>query len=54
MDINDLRGIYTLLMFVVFIGVVFWAWSGRRQKDFHDAAHLPLNEPEQPRAEQKN
>ena len=42
MDINDLRSLTTLFMFVVFIGIVVWAWAGRRQASFQDAAQLPF------------
>lgn len=44
MDLNELRSLLTALMFAVFIGIVFWAWSGRRQADFEAAARLPLDE----------
>jgi len=36
--------VWMLLMMVTFIGIVFWAWSSRRRKDFKEAAHLPLEE----------
>ena len=49
MDMNDVRSWYTVVMFVVFIGIVFWAWSGKRKRDFSEAANLPLNEPDYPR-----
>ena len=49
MDINDLRALFTVIMFVMFIGIVFWAWSNKRRGAFHEAANLPLNEPEEPR-----
>lgn len=42
MDINDLRSLTTLFMFVVFIGIVVWAWASRRQAGFSDAAQLPF------------
>ena len=41
MDINDLRGLSTLLMMIAFIGVVFWAYSSKRKDDFEQAANLP-------------
>jgi cbb3-type cytochrome oxidase subunit 3 len=31
-------------MFAVFMGIVFWAWSGRRKSDFEAAARLPLDD----------
>ncbi len=42
MDINDFRSWHTVLMFVVFIGIVAWAWSKKRKKSFDDAANLPF------------
>jgi len=41
-DINDLRSIVTLLLFVAFIGIVAWAWSRRNKKRFDEAANLPF------------
>jgi cytochrome c oxidase cbb3-type subunit IV len=35
---------WTLLLMVSFIGIVLWAWSRHRRKDFHEAANLPLEE----------
>ena len=34
MDINDVRGILTAIIFFAFIGIWVWAWSSRRKKDF--------------------
>ena len=42
MDINLVRSILTAVMFAVFMGIVLWAWSGRRKSDFEAAARLPL------------
>ena len=44
MDINTLRSIATVTVFVVFIGIVVWAWSKRNQAAFDEAAHLPFVE----------
>ncbi len=44
MDINLLRSIWTAVLFVVFIGIVWWAWSGRRKADFEAAARLPFDD----------
>jgi len=44
MDAGFLRGLYTVLMFILFIGVIWWAWSARRKKDFEEAANLPLED----------
>ena len=48
MDINDLRALYTVLMFLVFIGVCWWAWSKKTKPRFDAAARLPFEEPEFP------
>ena len=44
MDINLLRSIVTVVAFVVFIGIVVWAWSRRNQADFDEAAQLPFKQ----------
>ena len=44
MDLNDLRSAVMVLLFVVFVGVVGWAWSKRNQKRFVEAANLPFAE----------
>lgn len=38
------RGLLTLVMIIAFVGVVAWAWSGRRRKDFEAASRMPLEE----------
>ena len=48
MDINDIRSWYTVVMFVVFIGIVLWAWSHKTKRRFDEAAQLPFNESEHP------
>ncbi|MBZ0106472.1 MAG: cbb3-type cytochrome c oxidase subunit 3 [Sulfuricella denitrificans] len=46
MDINDLRSIVTVVSFVTFLGIVVWAFSGRRKSAFDEAARLPLDDDE--------
>ncbi len=46
MDIDDLRTIITVLAFASFVGIVAWAWSGRRKAAFEEAARLPFTEDE--------
>lgn len=46
MDINDLRGISTLMLFVAFIGLCIWAWSSKRRKSFDEAKNLPFADEE--------
>ncbi|MBC9250518.1 cytochrome oxidase [Pseudomonas alcaligenes] len=42
MDIGTIRGIGTVVVFIAFIGVVLWAYSGRRKDSFDEAANLPF------------
>ena len=42
MDINTLRGIFTALALVAFVGVWIWAWRSKRKSAFDDAANLPF------------
>ena len=44
MDINDLRSAFTVLSLVVFIGIVWWAYSDRRKVAYDEAARLPLDD----------
>ena len=42
--VNDLRSIVTVLTFVSFVGIVWWAYSGRRKAAYEEAARLPLDD----------
>lgn len=42
MDINDLRGLSTVFIMATFIGLCIWAYSGKRKKEFDEAANLPF------------
>jgi cytochrome c oxidase cbb3-type subunit 4 len=33
-----------VVSFVVFIGIMVWAWSKRRSDDFAEAANLPFEQ----------
>lgn len=44
MDINDLRSIATVLLFVAFIAIVVWAYSGKRKQAFDEAASLAVGD----------
>jgi len=44
MDINDWRGIATILCLLAFAGVVWWAYSPARRKRFEDAAQIPFED----------
>ena len=44
MDINTVRGLSTILVMIVFLGICLWAYSGSKKKDFDDAANLPFED----------
>ena len=44
MSYGDLSSIMTVVMMAIFIGIVLWAWSGKRSADFEAAARVPLEE----------
>ena len=44
MDINDLRSLITVLSFIAFGGIVWWAYSSRREQAYQEAAMLPLED----------
>ncbi|MBV2132994.1 cbb3-type cytochrome c oxidase subunit 3 [Pseudomonas sp. MAP12] len=54
MDIGTLRGLGTALVLVAFVGLLVWAFSGRRKKGFDEAANLPFaDEPKSEKREEK-
>ena len=46
MDINTLRGLSTILVGIVFLGICLWAYSSAKKKDFDDASNLPFDDDE--------
>jgi cytochrome c oxidase cbb3-type subunit IV len=44
MDINDMRAAITLLAFITFLGIVFWAYHRKSRRSFDEAAQLPFAE----------
>ena len=46
MDLNDARILVTLLALVTFLGIVVWAYSGRRKQNFDKAARMALDDEE--------
>ena len=46
---STLASVTTVVTFVVFVGIVRWAWSGRRSRSFHDAANAPFALPDEDR-----
>lgn len=46
MDLNDARILVTLVALVTFLGIVVWAYSGRRKQSFDKAARMALEDEE--------
>lgn len=46
MDVNDLRGIHSLVIMAMFLGIIWWAFSARRKRPNEEAAHLPFDDDE--------
>jgi len=46
MDINILRAFVTIASFILFIGIMAWAWSSRNAQRFEEAAQLPFKQDE--------
>lgn len=42
MDANDLRALGTVLAFVAFVGIVWWAYHRKSKERFDEAARLPF------------
>ncbi|MEE9575505.1 MAG: cbb3-type cytochrome c oxidase subunit 3 [Gammaproteobacteria bacterium] len=38
--------VWTIVVMIIFLAIVLWAWSGRRKESFNDAANIPLEEEE--------
>jgi len=53
MDINGLRAALTVVMLIVFLGIVMWAYSSRRKKQFDEAARSVLEDDAAPAANQQ-
>ena len=53
MDFTLIDSILTVVVMVVFLGIVLWAWSGKRAHAFKEAANLPFTE-DQPVSTPKN
>jgi cytochrome c oxidase cbb3-type subunit 4 len=48
MDIDSWRAVITVLSFLLFIGIVWWAYSRGNKDRFEDAGKLPFEEDDVP------
>ncbi len=46
-ELFDVRSVVTVISFITFIGIVWWAYSGRRKAAFDEAAYLPFADADQ-------
>ena len=44
MSISFIQTVWTVIAFVVFVGIVIWAWSSRRKEDFDKASRMALDD----------
>jgi cytochrome c oxidase cbb3-type subunit 4 len=44
LDAAVFHGLWTGALLVIFIGIVIWAWSGKRKNSFDEAARIPLDD----------
>ena len=44
MDYSIFGSVMTVVMLVVFLGIVAWAFSGKRSRAFEEAARVPLED----------
>jgi cytochrome c oxidase cbb3-type subunit 4 len=44
MDINLIREAATVLSFLIFAGILYWAWDSLNDQKFHDASLVPLED----------
>lgn len=46
MNYGLIHSIWTVMLLLLFIGIVIWAWSAKRKPGFEEAARLPLDDEE--------
>ena len=46
MDYSLILSVWTLVVLVLFVGIVAWAWSGKRKQRFDEAANIPFDKDE--------
>lgn len=46
------HSIWTAVLFLIFIGIVIWAWSRRQKGRFEDAANIPFKDEDEHRGDE--
>jgi cytochrome c oxidase cbb3-type subunit 4 len=44
MTFTLLQSLWSIVVLVTFLGIVFWAYSSKRKQAFDEAAHLPFDD----------
>mgnify|MGYP001575267098 CR=1 FL=1 len=44
MNYGLIHSIWTVMLLLLFIGIIVWAWSGKRKQSFEQAARMPLDD----------
>jgi len=44
MSFTFIQSIWTIVVLITFLGIVFWAYSSKRKKSFDEAARLPFDD----------
>ncbi len=42
--VTQIQVVWTIVVMIIFLAIVFWAWSGRRKESFDEAANIPLED----------
>lgn len=50
MSLSLFHAFWTVILMIIFLGIVAWAWSRHRQSSFEEAAHLPLDDDSEPQS----
>lgn len=54
MDVGLLHGIFTIMLMVAFLALVFWTYGKRQKKVFEQAAYLVFDESNDPQQKERN
>ncbi len=44
MNYSLILSVWTIVVMVLFVGIVLWAWSDKRKQRFDEAANIPFTE----------
>ena len=54
MELGEIRGLLTALLFIAFIGIWIWSWSRKRKPEFDALANMPLEDASHPPADKES